>query len=134
MQYPLTAVADLTPSQLSTGMPGNLMQSGGLYCDGLTRDDVGGLAYLLSTNTLYFETLLSDVHGFGTNANSFVKFAVRPGEEKITFVRQEYNSTNGQSVPITNNYTDTYLTNNTFQHQSVQRVIGEPDILFSAAD
>jgi hypothetical protein len=128
-QPSLTAVADFTPGDLN-----NMMRPGGLYCNGLTRDDVRGLAYLLSANTLYFETLLSDVHGFGTNANSFVKFAVRPGEEKITFVRQEYNSTNGQSVSITNNYTDTYLTNNTFQHQSVQRVIGEPDILFSAAD
>jgi hypothetical protein len=54
--------------------------------------------------------------------------------DKVTFVRQQYNSTNGQSVAITNNYTDTYVTNNTFQHQSVQRITSEPDILFSAAD
>jgi hypothetical protein len=133
MQPPLTAIADLTPFQLSS-LGGYLMQSGGLYCNGLTRDDVGGLAYLLSTNTLYFEKLLSDVSGTGTNANSYVKFALRPGVEKITFVRQQYNSTNGQSVSITNNYTDTYVTNNMFHHQSVQRIISEPDILFSAAD
>jgi len=129
IQPTLTAIADFTPGDLN-----DMMRPGGMYCNGLTRDDVGGLAYLLSTNTLYFETLLSDVHGVETNANTYVKFAVRPGVEKINFVRQEYNSTNGQSVPITNNYTDTYVTNNSFQHQSVQRVISEPDILFSAAD
>jgi uncharacterized protein YaaQ len=133
MQPPLTAVADLTPFQLSS-LGGYLMQSGGLYCNGLTRDDVGGLAYLLSTNTLYFEKLLSDVSGTGTNANSYVKFALRPGVEKITFVRQQCDSTNGQFVPITNSYTDTYVTNNIFEHQSVRRIIGEPDILFRAAD
>jgi hypothetical protein len=75
-QPSLTAVADFTPGDLN-----NMMRPGGLYCNGLTRDDVRGLAYLLSANTLYFETLLSDVHGFGTNANSYVKFAVRPGVE-----------------------------------------------------
>ncbi len=134
MQLPLTAVADLTPFQLSIGMPSNLMQPGGLYCNGLTRDDVGGLAYLLNTNTLYFETLLPDVQGTGTNSGNYVKFALRPGVERVNFVRQQYASTNGQFVPITNDYTDTYVTNSTFLHQSVRRIISQPDILFSAAD
>lgn len=134
MQPALTAVADLTPFQLPMGVPSNLIQPGGFFCNGLTRDDVGGLAYLLNTNTLYFETLLPDVQGTGTNFGNYVKFALRPGVEKVNFVRQQYASTNGQFVPITNNYTDTYVTNSTFLHQSVQRIISQPDILFSAAD
>ena len=54
--------------------------------------------------------------------------------EKITFVRQQYNSPNGQFVAITNDFTDTYVTNNIFQHQSLRRVITQSDILFCAKD
>src|ERR1043165_3237028 len=52
MQPNLTAVADFNPVQIASlaGMLSGLMQSGGYYYTGLTRDDVGGWAYLLNTN------------------------------------------------------------------------------------
>lgn len=106
----------------------------GEFCVGLTKDDVGGLRYLLSTNTLNFETLLPDVQGAGTNAGNFVNLALRPGIEKITFARQEYDSLSGQAVPITNQFVDTYITNETVKHQLLERVVSQPDFLFSVAD
>lgn len=118
-----TSIADL----LTMARPG-------LFGPGLTRDDVGGLRYLFSTNTVNFETLLSDVHGRGTNAGNFVGLALRPGVEKVTFVPQQYDSVSGQSVPITNQFTDTFITNNTKMHQLLERVITQPDFLFSLGD
>jgi hypothetical protein len=108
-------------------------QSAGAYCSELTGDDVGGLRYLLNTNTVNLETLLPDVHGTGTNTGNFVNLALRPGIEKITFVRQEYFSS-GQVVPLTNQFVDTYFTNNAAKHQLLERVITQPDFLFSVAD
>jgi len=97
----------------------------------LTRDDVGGLCYLLSTNNVKFETLLPDVQSVGTS--SFVNGAWRPGVDKITFQRMDFVSTNQQVFPtITNQYVDTYITNGAVQQQTLQRVISQPDILFTA--
>lgn len=110
------------------------MQPAGRFGPGLTRDDVGGLRYLLSTNIINFETLLSDVHGRGTNSGNFVGLALRPGVEKVTFVPQQYDSVSGESVPITNQFTDTFITNNTKMHQLLERVITQPDFLFSLGD
>jgi hypothetical protein len=105
----------------------------GVFFTGLTSDDAGGLRYLLSTNNIQLEVLLSDVHGTGTNAGAYVNLAKRPGVDKTTFVRQENDSALGQWVPITNQFTDSYIaTNNVVMHQSVERVIVKPDILFSA--
>ena len=100
----------------------------------LTQDDVGGLRYLLSTNNVALERLLPDVHGAGTNGGACVSLALRPGVEKITFVRQAYDSLVGQAIPITTCYTDTYITNGVVMHQQLERVIGQPDFLFCAAD
>src|SRR5262249_35934386 len=110
------------------------LQSAGAYCSGLTRDDVGGLGYQLSTNTVNFETLLPDVHGTGTNAGNFVNLALRPGIDKITFVRQGYDASSGRAVTLTNQFVDTYVTNNAVNHQLLERVIVQPDFLFSVAD
>jgi hypothetical protein len=117
-----TSVTDLQAGQLA-----------GAFCGELTADDAGGLRYLLSTNTVNFETLLPDVHATGSNAGSFVNLTLRPGIEKITFVSQEYSSS-GQAVPLTNQFVDTYFTNNTAKQQSLERVITQPDFLFSVAD
>ena len=106
----------------------------GVYCQGLTQDDVGGLRYLLASNNINFEILLPDVHGTGTNAASFVNGALRPGIEKLTFVRQDYDPTLRRSTPVTNEFTDTYFTNSMAMHQQVQRVITEPDFLFCATN
>lgn len=104
----------------------------GIFFSGLTRDDVGALRYLLSTNTLQLEPLLSDVHGVGTNAGNFVNVAQRAGVEKIIFVRQQYDSSLDSYIPITNQYTDTYMSNDTVMHQSLERIVTQPDFLFSA--
>jgi hypothetical protein len=110
------------------------LQRAGEYCAALTRDDIGGLHYLLSTNLVNPEALLMDVHGADTNAGNFVNVALRPGVEKITFVRQQYDALSGQAVPLTNQFVDTYITNNVAKHQLLERVISQPDFLFSVAD
>jgi hypothetical protein len=107
----------------------------GEFYSGLTRDDVGGIRYLLLTNILHFEALLSDVHGIGTNSGSYVVRAVRPGVEKVTFVRRDYDDLVGEFFyPFTNQFTDTYVTNGTVFQQQVERVSTRPDFIFSALD
>ena len=110
------------------------LMAGGFYT-GLTYDDVGGLAYLLSTNNVNFETLLPGVFGIGTNADSYVNGAWRPGVDKITFVQVTVDPLSGEMFsPLTNYYTDNYITNGVLAQQQVARVIYRPDILFSVED
>jgi hypothetical protein len=106
----------------------------GVYYTGLTYDDVGGLTYLLSTNNVNFENLLSGVVGVGTNVNSFVNGAWRPGVDKITFIPQPVDSQSGAFLPTTNYFTDSYLTNGILKHQQLARTISQPDFIFSAGD
>ena len=108
--------------------------SAGYFYTGLTYDDVGGLSYLLSTNNVNYETLLSDVVGAGTNANSFMNGAWRPGLDKITFMPQPVDPQSGAFLPTTNYFTDRYITNGILQQQQVARIISQPDFLFSAGD
>jgi hypothetical protein len=105
----------------------------GVFCTGLTSDDVGGLRYLLSSNTVRYESLLSDVSKSPFDTNALVDGAWRPGVEKITFVPQPYSSV-GRFLPMTNQLIDTYITNGTAKEQSLQRVTTKPDILFCAGD
>jgi hypothetical protein len=108
----------------------------GAFYTGLTRDDAGGLRYLLTTNNINYETLLSGVHGTGANAGSFVNGALRHGVDKITFVRVNgYDPIIGQFfIPFTNQFTDSFISNGVPAHQQLERVITRPDFLFSAAD
>ena len=66
----------------------------GIYYTNLTRDDVGGLRYLLSTNTVAMENLIPGVAGAGGNSN-VVNMALRPGVEKLTFQRLDWSDTYG---------------------------------------
>jgi hypothetical protein len=78
----------------------------GEFYTGLTRDDAGGIRYLLQTNTLDFEPLLPGVYGIGTNSAAYVDRAVRPGIENLTFVRRDYDALLGVFfVPFTNQFT-----------------------------
>ena len=123
------AVADLEQGDQFTGP--TLLE--GVFFMGLTYDDVGGLSYLLSTNNIALESLIPGVRGSGTNAGNFVNRALRPGVDKITFQRMDYISTNQQVFPtITNQYVDSYITNEMVQQQILERVITQPDILFTA--
>jgi len=68
--------------------------------------------------------------------------ALRQGIEKITFIRRDFDSLLGQFFsPVTNNYSLTAVTNynlyppsTNFIRQQVQRVVTQPDILFTASD
>jgi hypothetical protein len=104
------------------------------YYSGLSRDDVGGLRYLLSTNTVNYETLLPGTQGVGPNENSFVNGAWRPGVDKIMFVPQPVDASSGTFLAYSNQFTDRYLTNGILMQQFVARVVAKPDILFSVAD
>ena len=107
----------------------------GEYFTSLTRDDIGGLRYLLRTNNANPEILLPGVHGVGPNAGAYVDQAIRPGVDKITFVRRDYDGFLGQFfAPYTNYFTDYYLSNNAVVAQQVERIITEPDIIFSSGN
>lgn len=104
---------------------------GTLYTN-LTSDDVGGLRYLLQTNNYNLEPLLPDVHGVGANAGNYVNVALRGGVDKITFVRESVDPIMGEFFsPVTNQYTDIYITNDVLMSQQLERVTTRPDILFS---
>jgi hypothetical protein len=61
--------------------------------------------------------------------------ALRQGIEKVSFIRRDFDSLLGQFYsPVTNNYSLTAVTNNQLFPQTVQRVVTQPDILFTAAD
>lgn len=106
----------------------------GCFYKGLSWDDAGGLRYLLSSTNVNLETLLPDVHGIGTNATSWVDLALRPGVDKVTFMRQQYSSLLGQFTPMTNQFLDSYITNGAVVQQQVERVTAQPDFLFCASE
>ena len=136
-----------------------LYQMLGYYAMNLTRDDVGGLRYLLRRQNVVVETLVSNVIGglnfpwvpvgysnyIGTNflgltniisGTNYVNAAYRGGIEKIIFRRVEYDPVLNQ-IPnaITNSYNDRYSTNGvTWSEQPIQLINYAPDIVFSAAD
>lgn len=121
-------------TDFSTAVADDAVVAGGFYT-GLTRDDVGGLRYLLRTNNLNLETLLPGVRGVGPDAGTYVNQALRRGVDKITFVRRELDFFLGQFFqPYTNQFTDYYVSNNVLVAQQLERVVTVPDILFTAAN
>ena len=106
----------------------------GLFATGLTRDDVGGLKYLLSSSQVRTENLLPDVFLVDTNSGPLVQMADRPGIEKVTFLRHPVGTLNGDFRPFTNRWSDVYFDFDFPESQEVERVTAKPDILFSARD
>lgn len=104
----------------------------GVYATNLTRDDVGGLRFLLHSTNVVYEELPSTVSGSGTNANGFVNGAWRGGVERLTFLRHPYNSLSGTFGRFTNLFVDTYFTHGIWREQQLQRVTAEPGFLFCA--
>lgn len=130
----------------------------GRFYTGLTHDDVGGLRWLYSPRNFAVENLLTNVTigsplagsgspwtpffggtnvSIGTNflfnTNLLVREGLRGGMNKLRFQRVNYDSLLGRTfVPITNRYVDTFITNGQPTIQPVQRVINQPDILFTA--
>jgi len=119
----------------------------GAYFTGLTRDDVGALRYLYRPDNYNIETLpantfaqagagspwvpVGSTSGGGTVG---VNQAIRPGVDKITFVRGNYDSLIGSFIATTNIYTDYYVSNSVLRSQTVARAILQPDFLFLAQD
>lgn len=110
------------------------LQVGGFYT-GLTRDDVGGLRYLLNATNVNWEALPKNVlfTGKQSRANKKLRGAFRPGVEKLTFVRQPQNK-KGKFQALVIPYTPLLITNGIIAPQEAKRVIKDPDILFSAAE
>jgi len=106
----------------------------GYYLTGLSRDDVGGLRYLLSASQIRLESLLVDVQAVTTNGNGFVRTAYRPGVENITFLRHPAWPVTGQFRPYTNRWTDIYFDGDSPSYQDVERITTYPDIVFTAGD
>ncbi len=153
----------------------------GVYFSGLTRDDIGGLRYILHPLNFNVETLPPGTTGggfgggggvvdggswsdpFGSSAGlsdlpwsdpgfvitniltnitttniviggAIVDPALRPGVDKLTFLRVDYDSLIGQSFAFTKRYVDTFVTNRVAFRQGVEELIVQPDILFAAED
>ncbi len=136
----------------------------GNYYIGLSHDDVGGLRYLYNANRLVPEQLLGDVTGgiagggvgspwrgfLGiTNAalltnifvvpnasgTNLIRTGLRPGINKFKFKRANFDSITGNLSPfVTNQYTDTVISNSRPVLQALRRVVTVPDILFSCED
>ena len=85
---PVTVPAPLPRVTIRGEIPTSIPSINGLgmFYTGLTYDDVGGIRFSLSTNNLTVEPLLPTVRPATTNA-TFVNVALRPGVNKITFVR-----------------------------------------------
>lgn len=106
----------------------------GDFFSGLTRDDVGGLRFLLSQSNRVVEPLLPGVVGVNSGTSNLVNIALRGGVEKLTFMRLPLYDQNNQFACITNVFQDVYFTSNVVCTQLVQRVVSQPDILFAAED
>jgi len=119
------------PQEATHGVAGSWF-SDGKFVSGLTRDDVGGLRFLLSFDNRNIESLLPGVTSAPGNTNPLVNVALRPGVEKLQFIRMENSS--GGFQRTTNVFTDRYFLDGVLQQQQLQRVIERPDILFCAKD
>lgn len=130
----------------------------GRFYTGLTHDDIGGLRWLYRRQNLAVENLLTNVvigtplagggspwtpffggtnvvigTNFLFNTNLLVREGLRGGIDKLRFQRVNYDSLLGRTfIPITNRYVDTFVTNGQATIQPVQRVINQPDIVFTA--
>jgi hypothetical protein len=61
--------------------------------------------------------------------------ALRQGIQKVKFIRANFDSLLGQFFqPVTNNYAMVAITNSRLVTQSFQRIVTQPDFVFSAAD
>ncbi|NDA67017.1 MAG: hypothetical protein EBY09_10300, partial [Verrucomicrobia bacterium] len=121
----------------------------GEFFGGLTRDDYGGLKYLLRFSNVKTETLTAGVRlaniyspygpALGTNANTNVAVAIarRPGIGKVSFSPIAVDTLLGVAIrAVTNTYVDYYYhpTNFYLTNQTLERVSTIPDVVFTAGD
>jgi hypothetical protein len=158
-----SAVDPLAPTYTAVASYGETMGSStfGQFFTGLTRDDAGGLRYMLRPGNANFERLvwdmLPDSGGVWSpvgnttnliNTNALVNIAQRPGVDKIVFKRVKNAPRGGYLKPTVVHYKDTYYDGNGKKRtQRGQRVLGSftndvviitnsvvADIVFSAGD
>jgi hypothetical protein len=106
----------------------------GQFYTRLTRDDVGGLRYLLSADNVNFEKLLPDVRTTGPRRMGRGNGAWRPGVEKIAFVRHSTDRWGKRFRPMKYHFADFYLRDDVLKQERAEREIRHPDFLFCVAD
>jgi hypothetical protein len=118
----------------------------GSFFTGLTRDDVGGIKFIYQSANRNTEAAIPGSTGSasggspwsipgGTNAPALIDPTLRYGVDKLNFIRVDYDSIIGQFfIPITNSFSETVVSNGVSFRQVVQRVLVQPDFLFTAAD
>jgi hypothetical protein len=143
-------------------LPVTSVAPNGGFWTGLTRDDIGGLRYIYRPSNYNVENVTNAfVAGFGAIATggsggspwlpagaggggggaapalggtNFVGTALRPGIDKLNFVRVNFDSQFGFYRSNTVSWVDRYITNNRTFNQTLSRPQLLPDILFDAAD
>ena len=111
-------LSDVTGGRITTG------NAGSPWTPFLNNTNV----FLGATNVLFNTNAF-----FGTN--NLIVQGLRPGINKITFKRVNFDSLLGQTlIPVTNLFTDTVITNARAVIQPVQRASVQPDILFLVQD
>jgi hypothetical protein len=154
------SVDPLAPQFTSVSSFGIPTSPFGKFYTGLTRDDVGGLRYLYRPGNFNYEAMPPDVSQdqttafapyfpisillgsgisftnlFGTNAIAPTT-AVRGGIDKVSFVRVNYESGVGRLLSpfITNRFSSVIVTNGIVAVEKLQRVVVQPDFVFTARD
>lgn len=129
MMFPIDPLA-FFPST-TADLQYNLSQ--GDYVTSLSRDDVGGLRYLLHTNNVNLELALPDVHPAPFYSSVWPSLARRPGVDKLTFTRHQLDLNTGRPQEMTFHYHDAYYSGNRLKRVPVTRVVTQPDITFSSS-
>lgn len=103
----------------------------GLYSRSLTRDDVGGLAYLWSTNRIVWEELPPDCHApYGDEP--LIRGARRPGVGRVEWHRQERTADGTGWIPLDLDFQDRFFKPEAAVQKVVRRV-ASPDLVFGVA-
>jgi hypothetical protein len=117
---------------------------------GLTKDDAAALRYIYRSDNFNVEDLtggvtlstnpvnrspFNPIGGSNTfTTNTLMGLALRPGIGKVSFRKIGFDSILGTTLSYTNDYLDTFVTNNIVNRQRLERVITVPDIVFVADD
>ncbi len=103
----------------------------GLFATGLSRDDVGGLKYLLQYNNVNVETFDPSVHVRLANRRPVARTGRHLGVDKITFVKHRSNGV-GAFLPMTFRSAVYVLDGHHVETALANRFVTKPDFLFSA--
>jgi hypothetical protein len=96
---------------------------------------ITGLTNLLSNTNGLFPTIPGLTNATSTNLTNIVMQALRPGLDKITLERGNFDSLIGQMfITTTNQWDDRYVSNGLPVKQPLQRAVAQPDILFTSED